>query len=194
MDIEESGLHFSFRTDDVIKFDATPFYRESFNNLPGGKGVDFISDSENGLVFLEVKNCTGKEADNRWRVACNDRKLREPEIKAGKHSLDVEVALKTAMTLACLAGAATKSAVSTKANDLKPYALAVENSKVIKSEKPLLVILFLEGNFSSSARSKKTVMHELQESLRRKLVWLNCRVSVVDSDTYNSKFFCVSTV
>lgn len=33
------------------------------------------------------------------------------------------------------------------------------------------------------------IMNELQKSIKRKLKWINCRVSVVDSDTYNSKIF-----
>lgn len=35
------------------------------------------------------------------------------------------------------------------------------------------------------------IMRELQESIKTKLSWLNCRVSVVDSDTYKKELFKV---
>ena len=34
-------------------------------------------------------------------------------------------------------------------------------------------------------------MKRIQESISQKLSWLNCKVSVVDSDTYNPKLFTV---
>lgn len=52
-----------------------------------------------------------------------------------------------------------------------------------------VVILFLEGEFGCHTRSKKMIMSELERSMNVKLRWLNCRVSVVDSDTYNSEIF-----
>lgn len=55
-----------------------------------------------------------------------------------------------------------------------------------------MVILFLEGDFDnprSVTRSKKMIMERLQDSIRTKLSWLNCRVSVVDSATYNKRCF-----
>ena len=51
------------------------------------------------------------------------------------------------------------------------------------------IILFLEGNFECHSRSKKMIMRSLQDSLKRKLSWLNCKVSVVDSDTYDRRRF-----
>lgn len=57
--------------------------------------------------------------------------------------------------------------------------------------RPLLVILFLEGNFGCESRRKSMIMKELQSSIRKKLIWLNCLVSVVDSNTYCSKLFKV---
>lgn len=38
---------------------------------------------------------------------------------------------------------------------------------------------------------KKMIMKALQDSMNKNLQWINCRVSVVDSDTYNSKIFRV---
>ena len=51
------------------------------------------------------------------------------------------------------------------------------------------MILFLEGDFGGKTRSKKMIMKALQNSINKKLKWINCRVSVVDSDTYNTKLF-----
>lgn len=53
--------------------------------------------------------------------------------------------------------------------------------------------LFLEENFSgvSQTRSKKCIIQRIQESIGKKLDWPNCKVFVVDSDTYNDKFFMV---
>lgn len=33
------------------------------------------------------------------------------------------------------------------------------------------------------------IMKELQDSINKKLRWINCRVSVVDSDTYDPRIF-----
>ena len=91
----------------------------------------------------------------------------------GRDSLDIEVAQKTAMTVAALTGA--KSFGDTK--------------DCSDDSKKKYVILFLEGDFGSRTRSKKMIMKELQDSMNKKLQWINCRVSVVDSDTYNPKIF-----
>lgn len=58
-------------------------------------------------------------------------------------------------------------------------------------------VLFLEGDFDSqkiSSRSKTMIMKRLQDSINKKLSWLNCRVSVVDSDTYNERYFKVEKI
>ena len=51
------------------------------------------------------------------------------------------------------------------------------------------VILFLEGDFGSKSYSKKMIMQSLQDSMKRKLRWFDCRVSVVDSDSYDPRIF-----
>ena len=35
------------------------------------------------------------------------------------------------------------------------------------------------------------IMDRLQTSIRKKLSWLNCSVSVMDSSTYKKKFFTI---
>ena len=63
------------------------------------------------------------------------------------------------------------------------------NQEIINKKKKKYVILLLEGDFGSHTRSKKMIMSNLQRSIKQKLKWLNCQVSVVDSDTYPSKIF-----
>lgn len=55
MILTEGNLRFNFSSDRAIKFDDTLFYRNSFNPMPGAKGVDFICDSNDFLLFLEVR-------------------------------------------------------------------------------------------------------------------------------------------
>lgn len=75
MVIEESNMRFDFPDDrTTVKFDEELFYRNSFNKFPESKGVDFITDGKDLIVFIEVKNCRGHEGDNRWRIAPNNQK------------------------------------------------------------------------------------------------------------------------
>ena len=38
---------------------------------------------------------------------------------------------------------------------------------------------------------QKMIMEKLQRSIRKKMRWLDCKVSVVDSDTYDKKIFMI---
>ena len=49
----------------------------------------------------------------------------------------------------------------------------------------------LDIEVSKKTRRKTTIMMELQRSIKKKLSWLNCVVSVVDSATYQNKIFSV---
>lgn len=103
MEINESNLTFSFADGTtVIKFDNTDFYRKVFNKLPGSKGVDIIADSNDMLQLIEIKNCTGHESENRWRISIDNSKLSSApntlEI-ADRDSLDIEIAKKVAATM-----------------------------------------------------------------------------------------------
>ncbi len=190
---EESGLKFQFpKNDIVIKFDDTKFYRDYFNKLPGAKGVDFISVDNDKIAFIEIKNCTGDEGNCRWRITPNNQKRNTTHTTVdveGRESLDIEVAQKTAMTIAALIGAKSFGDKKECLAELKEYIQFLSNANFSDDSKRKYVILFLEGNFDSRTRSKKMVMTALQDSLNKKLQWLNCRVSVVDSDTYDSKVF-----
>ena len=190
---EESGLKFLFpQNDTVVKFDDTKFYRDYFNKLPEAKGVDFISVDKDKIAFKEVKNCTGDESNCRWRIAPNNQKKNTTHTVVnveGRDSLDIEVAQKTAMTVAALTGAKSFGDTKDCVEDLKEYIQFLSSDLFSDDSKKKYVILFLEGDFGSRTRSKKMIMKELQDSMNKKLQWINCRVSVVDSDTYNPKIF-----
>ena len=190
---EESGLKFLFpQNDTVVKFDDTKFYRDYFNKLPEAKGVDFISVDKDKIAFIEVKNCTRDESNCRWRIAPNNQKKNTTHTVVnveGRDSLDIEVAQKTAMTVAALTGAKSFGDTKDCLEELKEYIQFLSSDRFSDDSKKKYVILFLEGDFGSRTRSKKMIMKELQDSMNKKLQWINCRVSVVDSDTYNPQIF-----
>lgn len=192
---EESGLKFQFpESDTVIKFDDTRFYRDYFNKLPEAKGVDFISVNKDKIAFIEVKNCTGDEGNCRWRIAPNNQKRDVTHTSVnveGRDSLDIEVAQKTAMTVAALVGAKSFGDTKECIAELKEYIQFLSSDIFSDDSKRKYVILFLEGDFGSRTRTKKMIMKALQDSINKKLQWINCRVSVVDSDTYDSRLFQV---
>lgn len=190
---EESGLKFAFsEKSTVIKFDDTEFYRKYFNNLPGAKGVDFISVDKSKIVFIEVKNCTGDEGNCRWRIAPDNRKRNTSHTSievTGRDSLDIEVSQKVAMTIAALVGAKSFSGRKECVKELDKFVQFLSDSRLSDDSKKKYVILFLEGDFGCHTRTKKMIMGALQNSMNKKLQWINCRVSVVDSDTYDSELF-----
>lgn len=190
---EESGLKFGFPDGNIaIKFDDTKYYRDSFNALPGAKGVDFISVGKDAISFIEVKNCLGDEGNCRWRIFPNNQKRDTTSTTVdteGRESLDIEVAQKVAMTLAALAGARSFGDRKSSIGELKDIITTVFSEDYADDKKTKYVILFLEGNFGGHTRSKKMIMDNLQRSMNTKMRWLNCRVSVVDSSTYNKNIF-----
>lgn len=197
MEISESNLTFSFGQEyTAIKFDDKPFYREYFNRMPYSKGVDIIANSDELIHLLEIKNCKGHEAENRWRTSINNSKLDSaPDTLdvENRDSFDIEVTKKVAMSILCLFGAWSKTLETEKALELEEYWKAIDNAKVQKNKKKIVVTLFLEGNFESvsQTRKKKAIMKRIQESISQKLSWLNCKVFVVDSDTYNKNLFTI---
>lgn len=176
----ESRIEFTFPDAyHVVKFDDTAFYRREFAAMPSGKGVDFLADSDTCLLFVEVKNCIGNEAKERWRTAVNGQK---PDPDAlDDESFDVEVSKKVAMTIACLTGAATFGARCARAEELIGFAQAFHTSSVSTTLKKKIIALFvLEGKFGSYTRNDRTIRRELQHSLQKKLRWLNCTAVVTD--------------
>ena len=188
MAITESGLRFSFpEGTNAVKFDDTPYYRDRYQSMYESKGVDILADSPAEIQLIEIKNCSGHEKENRWRIAPNDRQNSELNTR---HSLDVEVAQKVVSTLSCLYGAWTQSETTEKSADLQPFFPGLNANGILSNEKKILIILVLEGDFGSESKDKRMIMTALQDSLRKKLSpWLHCRVSVVDSDTYPQKLF-----
>lgn len=195
MTIDESRLRFCFEDKaKALKYDESSFYRRYVNQLPSAKGVDFISIQEGRLIFTEVKNFKDYEFENMWRI-WPDNKRRNSSYTAastvGRDSLDVEISEKVAMTIGGLIGAYTKTAGCEAAEALSHYAEVLISSAVKAGSRQLLIILFLEGDFGCETRPKKVIMRELERSIKKKLSWLNCLVSVVDSDTYQKKIFQV---
>lgn len=188
---EESGLRFGFPDgSNPIKFDDTKYYRNLFNGLPGAKGVDFITTEKDSIAFIEVKNCTGDEGNCRWRIAPNNQKRETSSTQVnveGRDSLDIEVSQKVAMTLSALVGAKSFGERKESTEELESITDAVFSEDFTKDKKKKYVILFLEGNFGGHTRSKKMIMENLQRSINAKMKWLDCRVSVVDSSTYDGK-------
>lgn len=109
-----------------------------------------------------------------------------------RDSFDIEVAKKVASTIACLYGAWTEIKRTEKALLLKKFWKALIDPKILKDRKRIEVILFLEGDFlkdGPQSRTKKMMMKRIQESISAKLEWLNCKVFVVDSNTYKKAMF-----
>ncbi len=196
MEIKEGSLTFSFSSDySVIKFDDTSFYRKKFNHLPSGKGVDIIANNSDWFLFIEIKDCRGHESENAWRTSTDNSKISTAPANVdpnSRDSLDIEVAKKIASTITCMYGAWSKKEQIATTSDLLPYWSELNSTSIPTFNKQIRVILYLEGEFGSAARSKKMIMQRLQQSIESKLAWLNCKVFVVDSDTYQHRFFDVT--
>ncbi len=170
---EESRLKFAFSDDNkVIKFDDTVYYRKLFNVLPDSKSVDFVSVNDDSVVFIEVKNCTGDEGNNRWRIFPNNLKRDTSHTTVdveGRDSLDIEVPGKVAMTLAALAGAESFGENKSSLEDLEEIRNGLFFDALADDSRKKYVILVLEGNFGGKTRSKKMIMSELQRSMNAKM-------------------------
>ena len=95
-----------------------------------------------------------------------------------RNSLDIEVAQKVASTITYFYGARTESQHTESGFELSVLWEKLISSQIPKDKKQLLVILFLEGNFGENGpkgRTKTMVMKRIQESIKKKLAWLNCR-------------------
>lgn len=198
MVINESNMEFRFYEGvNAIKFDDTEFYRKAFNRLPGGKGVDIIAYSDDEIQLIEVKNCTGNEVENRWRISVDNRNIasapRDLDVE-NRNSVDIEVVKKVASTISCLYGAWTESQMSEKAKELANFGKNMNQKSMLGDKKSLVVLLVLEGDFGSysTSRSKKMIMSGIKNSIDSKLKWLKCRVEVVDSDTNRNHLFSIS--
>ena len=131
MIVSESDIEFTFGEQYgnlVLKYDDTPYYTERFNAQPDAKAVDFIAVSDKHYVLIEVKNCIGDESGNRWRIAPNNQKRdtagADGRDVSTRDSLDIEVAQKTAMTLAGMVGVFSNPMPATKHASCDAFARA----------------------------------------------------------------------
>lgn len=200
MEINEGELLFVFGDNTkAYKFDDDKFYRKEFNILSGSKGVDIIASSDKFIHMIEIKNCKGKEQDNIWRIGVNNKNIKKRgynDSDSNKESYDIEIPKKVAMTIACLYGAFTMRNTKETAEELKKYWSIINTEAISNDRKQLIITLFLEGDFENcyTTRSKKMIMTDLQKSIRNKLRWLNCKVAVVDSSTYNQSYYKVEHI
>lgn len=185
MVIQENRLEFSFREGvQAVKYDDTDFYREKYQILSGSKGVDILAVSPSAFWIIEVKDCSDTaQNQDKWRRSFSETK--------GMESLSEEIALKVTHTCAALAGAHTFGNRCAAASELHPAAAALSGTKIPQVKQKLLVILFLEGDFSCYTRSNKAIYRDIKQRIERKLKWLNCRVDVVSTDTYKSSDYSV---
>lgn len=195
----ESNIDFIFPNDcEVIKFDNSQYYLNSFSRMPGGKGVDFIVNTKDYILLIEVKNCTGHEQENRHKTMAAGIKqtaAAADAVFAAADNFDSEIPIKVAMSLSCLMGAHIKHSFSQNALELEPYFQAVSSEDVCAQKKGIIVILVLEGDFENRTRSKEMIMQRIQSSIHAKLKWLACKkVYVVDTNTYNGRYFSMSVV
>lgn len=197
MIINEDKLDFTFDDEkfSAIKFDDTNFYRNYFNKLPESKGVDILVKSDNELLFIEIKDCLGHESENLWRTGVNNSQIAQCKNENKKlESFDIEISKKVAMTIACLVGAYTRLSTCQSAEELNEYVNAMQSSKIKNLNMKIYIILFLEGNFYSDPKRKSMIMKSISDSINKKLKWLNCKVLVVDMNTYKEKFFSVKRI
>lgn len=189
MIVSESDIEFTFGEqygNFVLKYDDTPYYAELFNAQPGAKAVDFIAVSDKHYVLMEVKNCVGDEASNRWRIAPNNQK-RDTAGAGGRNvserdSLDIEVAKKTAMTLAGMVGAFSNPLPESKHASCDAFAQALCSQEIANGQRKIVVVLVLDGKFSCASRDEHTIRRRLREELEKKIKWLSATVLVTTSD------------
>lgn len=187
MNVSESKIDFSFGAeyaDNVLKYDETDYYQKLFSAQPGNKAVDFIAASAKRILLIEVKNCLGNEAGNRWRIS-NDNKKKDTiptdHDIADRDSLDIEVSQKTCMTLAALLGVYSQPKPKTQVEKCIPFAKAICSPGVMNHSTVINVILVLDGIFACHTRNDNMIRLEIQKSLQKKLKWLKCEVLVTDS-------------
>lgn len=185
MQKSESKLCFDFSESyAVTKFDDTPYYRNAFNVMPGSKAVDFIAVNEDFFILIEVKNCTGHELDNLWRIAPNNlnQDIRPESTNTDdRDSLDIEVAQKVAMTCAALTGVYSGPLPKRRAGELLSFAESLYDASLREEKRKIIVVLLLEGQFNHCTRDGQTVRQRLKLSLDKKLKWLNSVNYVCDT-------------
>ena len=181
----ESGILFEFSEDyAVLKYDDSDFHKYQFNALPGSKAVDFIAVNPNSVIFIEVKNCAGDEAGNRWRIAPNNTK--RDTIPTGhdisdRDSLDIEIPQKVAMTVSAMVGAFSRPVPHRYSDGCFPIAGSLCAEAVHTGKRRIYIILVLEGRFANGLKTntERMVRDRIAREMKKKLKWLNCAVQVI---------------
>lgn len=185
----ESNIKFEFPDDFYVsKFDDTAFYRDNVNALNGCKAIDFVAAGTNRYAFIEVKNCLGDEANNRWRIAPNNSKrdtIPTNHDVSDRDSLDIEMAQKTASTIAALVGAYSAPTPERNAEECYDVASMLCDEKIHTGERKILVILVLDGDFGCQTRNDNMIRNGLRQSIEKKLKWLKCTVWVTTSTEFS---------
>lgn len=186
MEIRESDMLFSFRDGvTAVKYDDEPFYKKQYNVAEGTKGVDIVADCDTVMYFIEIKNCEGTaENQDTWRRHYSGTKNMD--------TLATEVALKVAHTCACLTGVSTYAERKEGAVRLLNYAHALHAPNIASLDKKLLVLLYLEGDFSCQSRTNEMIYGDLKKRIARRLKWLNCKVDVVSTKKRSPRDFEVT--
>lgn len=187
MIIQEGNQSFSFEDKTTVcKFDGTDYYKRFSDDLYGGKGVDIIAKNDKKLMFIEIKDFREDQALNSWRWHVADSEKDKAERGENKHSLDIEVAQKVVMTIACLYGIWTRtSKIEEIDNIILTFCKSLNSKKVLNDKLTILIILQVEGIKASHTRSEKTIMNELQRSLKKYLNWMKCKIVVQNSNEAN---------
>lgn len=192
----ESNILFTFPDNyHVIKFDESSFYRSFFNYLPGGKGVDFIVDTDSSILLIEVKNCRNHERENRKRTRTRGTNRTANAETAVSDFFEDEIPAKIAMSLSCLIGAYTKRQNTPCAQELDPYFQAIISDGIANPQKDIVIIFVLEGDFGCRTRTKGMIMDRIQDNIRKALKWLSVKkVHVVDTNTYRGRDFTMEAL
>lgn len=169
MKFKEGNLEFDFDDEawrHVIKFDEHADYAKIKNMVPETRGVDFTGVLNDSIfVAIEVKDFRGFKTQENNRA--------EP--------LDVEVAKKVVGSLASVF-----AGCRTSAND---KALWEEYIGLIQNPgKEVHIILWYEAD---QLDPKQTYLagrrDNLQKRLKERLLWLGCRVMVLNRKKYDSR-------
>lgn len=185
MEIIENRLRFVF-PDNVHcrKYDDTDFYRQLYEKMSEAKGVDIVASSSDCCYIIEVKDCSDTaENQDKWRRAYSGERNMD--------SLAQEIALKVAHTCAAIYGVSTYGERNKNATDLLDVANGMSGKQIADLSKKLLVLLYLEGDFSTETRKNTMIRRDIRQRIERRLKWLNCKVDVVSTEFHAAKDFSV---
>lgn len=133
-----------------------------------------------------MKNCIGDESGNRWRIAPNNQKRdtagADGRDVSTRDSLDIEVAQKTAMTLAGMVGVFSNPMPATKHASCDAFARALCSQEITNGQRKIVVVLVLDGKFACASHDEHTIRRRLREELEKKIKWLSATVLVTTSD------------